>query len=601
MNIGVVLVRCCLGVPLALASADAAFAQSPRVRDTVVVTAAATPVPFETLARAVIVLTREQIARLPVQSVPELLRFAVGLDVRTRGPFGVQADFSIRGASFGQALVLVDGVRLNDAQSGHHNGDIPVPLDQIERVEILLGAGSALHGADALGGTINVITRTDGGGVSGSLSAGDFGLVKGTARWAGREPGGPSVAVEAARSSGFTSARDFGTVTANAAWTAPDGTRIHAGYVNKEFGANNFYGPSPSREWTDQTLVALERDVLVDARWRASAVVSYRTHGDRFLWDARRPGMLENRHRTHAVVAAARVKRSLGSRSRVAFGGEAGGDWIGSSNLGDHRVARAGVYVELEHAIGSRAVVYPGVRFDSYSSAGSAWSPGLSGSFWIRPALRLRAAAGRAFRVPTFTELYYRDPAHQASGQLRPEQAWNVEGAADWFLGGSWSASLAVFSRRERDVIDWIREQTIEPWRTTNIHRVNTRGVEVELQKRFDRGFLALHYARLNSDAGHTPFISKYVLDFARDAWALKSSTALPAKFALGQRIAFTRRADGRSYWVADARLSRALGKSRLFVEATNLFDTRYQEINGIDMPGRWILAGIEVGRSPSR
>src|SRR5918999_2837324 len=163
--------RSCLAGLLVLLCAQPSAAQPPHVRDTVVVTAAARPVSFENLSRAVTVLTREQIALLPAQSVVELLRYVVGVDVRTRAPFGVQSDLSIRGASFGQTLVLVDGVRLNDAQSGHHNGDIPVPLDQIERIEVLRGPGSSLFGADAFGGTRGRQLRTRRGSRAGGRRA----------------------------------------------------------------------------------------------------------------------------------------------------------------------------------------------------------------------------------------------------------------------------------------------------------------------------------------------------------------------------------------------------------------------------------------------
>ena len=130
-------------------------------RQDVVVTAAATPVELSTVTRTLTVITRDQIARLPVHSIADALRLISSVDVRARGERGVQTDFAVRGANFGQMLVLVDGVRLNDAQSGHHNGDIPLSLDAIDRIEILHGPGSSLFGADAFGGTINVITRRD--------------------------------------------------------------------------------------------------------------------------------------------------------------------------------------------------------------------------------------------------------------------------------------------------------------------------------------------------------------------------------------------------------------------------------------------------------
>ena len=145
---------------LSLMSVTPAAAQDP-YRQTVVVTAATRPVDLGSTDRAIAIITREEIAALPVSSVADVLRLLSSVDVRARGTRGVQTDFSLRGASFGQTLVLVDGQRLNDAQSGHHNGDIPVPLESVDRIEVLYGAGSSLFGADALGGTINIITRRE--------------------------------------------------------------------------------------------------------------------------------------------------------------------------------------------------------------------------------------------------------------------------------------------------------------------------------------------------------------------------------------------------------------------------------------------------------
>ena len=173
------LTACSLSlVVLFFPSPSVAGQQSPPpVVEHVVVTANATGVPFEQVTRSVAVITREQIERLPASSIADVLRLVAGVDVRARGGNGVQSDFSIRGASFGQTLVLVDGHRINDAQSGHHNSDIPVALDQVERIEILLGAGSSIHGADAFGGTINVITRAGTDRPTARIGAGQFGSV----------------------------------------------------------------------------------------------------------------------------------------------------------------------------------------------------------------------------------------------------------------------------------------------------------------------------------------------------------------------------------------------------------------------------------------
>ena len=153
-------------------------------------TAAVTPVELGTASRTLTVITRDQIEAMPAVSVADVLRMAASVDVRARGERGVQSDFAVRGAGFGQMLMLVDGVRLNDVQSGHHNGDIPVPLDAVERIEVLYGPGASLFGADAVGGTVNVITRRR-ADTSATLLAGSNGLAGGGAAVEWREwPGG---------------------------------------------------------------------------------------------------------------------------------------------------------------------------------------------------------------------------------------------------------------------------------------------------------------------------------------------------------------------------------------------------------------------------
>src|SRR5687767_158895 len=180
-------------------------------RQTVVVTAAATPVELGSVTRSLTVITREQLEMLPVHTVADALRLLSSVDVRARGERGVQSDFAVRGANFGQMLVLVDGVRLNDAQSGHHNGDIPVPLDLVERIEVLYGPGSALFGADAFGGTINIVTRRE-AAESLVVQGGSFGLAAARAQgdWS-RGDLRQTAGVSFDRSDGFMYDRDFKT------------------------------------------------------------------------------------------------------------------------------------------------------------------------------------------------------------------------------------------------------------------------------------------------------------------------------------------------------------------------------------------------------
>ena len=119
--------------------------------------------PQQSIGHTLDVLTATQIAQLPVATVTEALQYVPGLDLRQRGPRGVQADLSIRGGSFEQVLVLVDGIKLTDPQTGHHTLNIPVPLENVERIEVLKGPGARLYGQNAFAGAINIVTKAAAG------------------------------------------------------------------------------------------------------------------------------------------------------------------------------------------------------------------------------------------------------------------------------------------------------------------------------------------------------------------------------------------------------------------------------------------------------
>jgi iron complex outermembrane receptor protein len=597
MRIGTVALACAL-------AAFPASAQTPRLHESVVVSGASEPIPFENVARTVWVLTRDEIARLPVQSIDDLLRFMSSVDVRARGP-RLQSDFSIRGASFGQTLVLLDGVRMNDAQSGHHNSDVPLTLDDVERIEVLAGAGSSLFGADAFGGTVNIITRQRDTDAALRVSAGQHGLASGRAT-AGFVRGRLHQAFsgEAARSSGFDVDRDFDTLAASSRTTF-GATRVLFGVVRKDFGANGFYGPAPSRERTDQTVVGATHDFAA-AGWRSSAQAMYRSHGDRFVYDPRQP-FAPNVHRTHAASFVFRGSRALGNTSRLTAGGETGGDWIRSSNLGDRAFGRGSGFVELQQRIGSRFVMYPGIRYDRYSRFGDAWSPAAAARLGLPRGVSVRASAGRAFRVPTFTELYYRDPNHEAQSTLEPERGWSTEAGVDWIPRPRLLARATVFTRHDRNVIDWIRPSAAERWKTTNVRRVEGSGIELGVRHIMGaaggpNGWIDLQYTHLRTEANALAgLLSKYVLDYAPHNTAVSGGARAPFGIDLSMRLGWTERNDGRAYQVVDVRASRAYRRVTVFVDASNLFDERYQEIPGVAMPGRWVSAGLRVdvrGRS---
>ena len=570
-------------------------------RQTVVVTAAARPVELGSVTRTMTIITRQQIDSLPVHSVADVLRLASSIDVRARGERGVQTDFAMRGATFGQMLMLVDGVRLNDAQSGHHNGDIPVPLDLVERIEILYGPGSSLFGADAVGGTINVVTRRESTEAA-AVEGGSFGLAAGRAQAdVARGDVRESAGVSFDRSDGFMYDRDFKQAIARSRTTFGNRTGLSISYLWKEFGANNFYGGNaPSREWTNQTLLAADHRFGEMGGWSIDGQASYRTHGDRFVFNQLTPALSDNRHRTHAVLVSASGSRPVAGRGSLTLGLEGGGDWIRSTNLGDHETSRISAYGEWRQEVGAGVQLESLLRVDTYDQFGTSWNPSFGAGWWATPSMRLRGSVARAFRVPTFTERYYSDPANLARADIGPETAWAEEAGADIILRSGWLLQASVFTRQDKDVIDWLRPTTADRWQTYNVRDVDTLGFEIGVQKTLGSGvFVHAQYTVVDIDAATVDQLSKYVLDYAPHSFTAAAAIPLPAGFRVAPRMEYRRRSrsTGTSdYVLLDTRLGRRINRMfDLFVDGTNLFDVDYQEIAGVAMPGAAFSVSLAI------
>ncbi|MCC7007781.1 MAG: TonB-dependent receptor [Acidobacteria bacterium] len=564
-----------------------------RISQDVFVTASIDALPLLSVPRTIAILTREDLERIGVTSVIDALRLLPAVDPRARGPKGVQTDFSVRGSTFGQNLVLLDGVRLNDSQTGHHNGEVPLTIDGIDRIEVLYGAGSAVHGADALGGTINIISRQDAhAGLT--VEGGQYGYASASGSLSGRWlPSGWTLGGWGNRSGGFMFDRDFvqGGASLRAAVTPT--LTLDVRHARRAFGANGFYGDSPSKEWTDQTLASAQWQHVhgsLITEVRASA----RDHHDHFLWDIARPGFAENRHHSDGADAAATVTRAFADGRRATAGVSFGHDWIASSNLGDHAYSRTSVFGDVSIPAGARSLVHGGLRLDAYSTFGRSLNPSIAVSTQATSSLRLNASASRGFRIPTFTELYYSDPANLGTPTLTPETSWSLDSGVEWSSLG-WTWTVTPFRRWDRNVIDWLRPSPADKWRSTNVRDVAATGVETSLAKRWGSGMVRLSYAGLHVDAPALTLQSKYVLEYARHQIGGSLSLPIGQTFRVALNVDHRRRFDGQAYGLVGARVTRRFARADVFVDGSNLLNETYHEIVGVAMPGRWVTAGVTL------
>lgn len=571
-------------------------AQPQSIAVNVIVVGAATtsPIDIKALPRPASIFMRVDLQKLGITSVVDAMRLLPGVDVRSRGPMDVQADFSLRGSTFSQNLILVDGIRINDSQSAHHNGELPIPVGAIDHIEVVNGASSSAHGADALGGVINIVTRRDShaelAGVAGDNRL--FGF-SGSAKTAERLT--PTVSGWYQRSDGFTFDREFAVGGGLIRGAIPNHLTYDVRHSRRSFGANGFYGNSPSKEWTDQTLASAMLFGAGARGWNWDITGAYKNHGDHFRWDIARPGFAENQHRTNSADVTAKLGHQLRG-AEIEAGVSGGADIVRSNNLGDHSYNRVGVFAEITTPdLRRRATYQLGLRADRYSTFGSNVSPTAAAAFALGHGWRARASGGRAFRVPTYTDLYYHDPANIGTPTLVAEHGWTVDAGVD-YEKNSWAFSATPFGRWNRNEIDWVRATAADVWRSTNVRDVTTRGLEVSASRHFDGGLARVAYTKLNVEAPAVDGLSKYVREYARDSFS--ASAAMPLAhtgLTLSANADMRRRLDGQKYTLLGARIAHGSRHATIFVDGSNLLDRVYHEVSGVAMPGRWITAGITL------
>ena len=316
----------------------------------IVVTASRFPTAFPEVSRGLVVISKSEIEQLPVQGIQDLLEYAAAVDVKPRGPNGVQADVSIRGASFEQTLILIDGVKITDPQTGHHNMNIPLVLADIEKVEILKGPGSRLYGPNAFGGVINIITKEANlQDISLSAIYGSHNFYDGQASVAlPFGSGGGRLSVSKSTSDGYRENTDFdiSTISLNShTYLANTKLNVSAGYTDKEFGANSFYTPAFPDQWErTKTLFARSSVQFKSANFTIEPGISWRRNKDEFMLKREDPDFYHNL-RTNDVLSFDVHSDCSSAIGLFAMGGELTFDKIESNNLGNHKRTRSGLFL----------------------------------------------------------------------------------------------------------------------------------------------------------------------------------------------------------------------------------------------------------------
>jgi len=587
-----------------------------------VVLGTATPVPLAESQRSVEILPGKG-ESLAAESPQDFLRQDSSVFLEERGGGGGQADLVLRGGSFEQTLVLVNGFRINDAQSSHHNLDLPVPLEAMESIQVLEGAGSTLHGVDALSGVVDFLTAAPDHdsmflrGGEGSFESNEETLLTGATRgrWSGR------VTAERDFSTGFMADRDYRNEDSSAeSWV---GTRLGVtdllfAISDSSFGANQFYGPFDSWERTKGWFGGARQELGS----QTEAAFAYRRHTDDFVLLRDDPAAYANNHIDGSWQGSLRRTENLPGGTLLLMGLEEDGDSIRSYNnsggvrtfaLGLHARNRGAGYVDVDlRPAKSRWSLSAGAREEIFSGgARTVFSPELAGSFRVASSLKLRATGGYGFRIPTYTDLYYSDPSTQGNANLKAESAWTGDGGVDWAPSTKVMLSATGFYSQQHETIDYVRSATASAylpagcptnlWCADNLNGLHFVGVESSLtwipkkSQTVRIEWTALHGAQTALHGLESEYVFNYPVENIHASW----SWAMGHDIVLTNAVELAERYQQTVYPVWNATLTRDAWKLRPYLRLTNASNTGYQEITGVNMPPRTIMGGVavQVGR----
>ena len=596
------------------------------------VTGSRAPLTKSQAARMVTVLDRSDIAQAPVQSINDLLKYAVGVDVRQRGPIGAQTDISIRGGTSEQIILLLNGINICDPQTGHNALDLPVDLSEIVRIEVIEGPAGRIYGTSSLVGAINIVTAPTSNDINLHAEGGSYGYLNVGARYCSR---GQSISANYARSDGYSRSKAGNLNTdfsgAKAFYQGQYGKEAfqlnwHLGIADKGWGSSTFWA-SPKwqadnqYEHTTKLYAALQGDMKLGELHLAPSLYwnQNRDHYEGYRGEPEKMKYNHNRTNVYGVNLSSYFDWAWG---RTAFGAEIRNEDLVSGNLGEPLskphddytlgVNRTNLSGYLEHnlllndlTISAGLVV---VR-NTWSDMNTRVYPGIDISYRPNNYWKLHASYNTSLRMPSFTEMYYKVQGYQADPHLKPEEMQAIEGGAT-FCTLSFKASATVWRHFGRNMIDWIMDTSLGSeavWQSVNHTKINSTGVETSVEFFIGANQFNIDYSYIHQQKEQEAHIvSQYALEYLRHKLTAKANIPLSKRLTLGLHLRYQDREgqytdfDGKvydyePYALLDTRLTWQQNNWKVYAEANNLFDKDYRDFGLVKQPGRWIIIGASV------
>ena len=588
---------------LALFLMKCGLAQTVQPLDSIIIKSSRIDLPFKENSRTISIITSETINESPATNLVELLQQEAGIDVRRQGIYGMQSDLYVRGGGFDQTLLLIDGIKVEDPQTGHHTLNIALPLEVIKRIEIIKGPAARIFGQNAFTGAINIVTKSNDsiknnagfqlGSYNQQHAAATLGTRVGTTGLMGH--------ASVNSSEGYRYNTDFNNqnfFVKSSFNTAANPIEVLATFSERKFGGNQFYAIDAKEQYeeTQSSLVGVST-TLQKGNLKLSPQLYWKRNQDMYLYIRNNPSVYRNLH----------ISNKIGGQINAAYSSNIGVTGFGidlakvemeSNRLGHRNRWMGTLFVEHRFSFLDNALdVTPGVSVGYFSDFETNAFPGIDIGYTINEHFRVYTNAGYTYRTPTYNDLYYVGSRDEGNENLVPEEAISQELGLKYF-GDKISATVAFFNRDSDNLIDYTKDNEADKWKSNNLTSLNTRGLEVQLSAPFKLGqynqSFNLGYTHLNEDlkAVRANF-SKYIINSLNHHLTARLKSQFTKNLTHSFVYKFAERATGESYSVVDAQLKLLIPGLELTVTANNIFNSDYVETGIVPMPKGNVLFGI--------
>lgn len=595
---------------------------------------------YSEMGRILTVIDKVEIKKSAVQSIDQLLDFVAGIDIRQRGANTTQADISVRGGSFDQVLVLLNGVNITDPQTGHFNMDIPLNISDVSRIEILQGSAARVLGPNAFSGAINIVTENySKNSFNAELTFGSFSTFgQSVSGNIGNDKIHTFASISHKNSEGYISNTDYDFLNAFSQTSLKTNTTgkfdLQLAAQLKDFGANGFYSIKyPDQREANKTFFSALDWSLNKGNFSYNAQASWKRHYDRYEFIHSNP----NGYKYHLTdVAGAKLSSSYKSKfGKTTLGINVRNEHIFSTSMGLPMSSPDSMSVPFEdnvfYKLSYNRTIYSGMIDHSvnigrwYISAGCATSysedfksttyGGVDLGYSISDQVTLYTSVNSASRLPTFTDLFFSNAAQQGNPFLKAEQSKTIEfGTKVNQL--NWNLTAGAFYRKGVDVIDWVKMDSTSKYVSMNLSSINALGGDLTFDYRFSNFVVkraVFTYSYLTLDKEAVGFDSKYALDYLKHKITLSIEHSVFKKLSATWKLGYFDR-----YGNYDAQTSSVKGSPvlmtvyapytnldcrvlwtdkifDLFADVNNILDSKYADYGGLTQPGVNFNVGVRL------